>query len=296
MAVMHIAHIEAGALPPQAARPQSRQRAFVPQLREWIRLLHELGKLRRTEEFAHRRHNRANVNQRHRRQLLGFANGHAFLDHALHAPQADAQLVADQLANGFDAAIAKVINIIFCASAVVDEDHLLNQFDDIRLGDRPVGQVDRVAMPETLIQLVSSHALQVVAALVKELTLKVFLRVVQRRRIARAHPAIELNQRDLSQGLLLLDIPNRFVLEAALDVAVRLAAVDFGKESKDFFILAGLYRRLPRRQAIVNRRQRAQQNGHWNRPLAIELDRDVIRLARLEFHPGAAIRDQLGVG
>ena len=44
--MMHVAHIETGALAAQTARAQGRQRALVTQLGQWIRLIHELRQLR----------------------------------------------------------------------------------------------------------------------------------------------------------------------------------------------------------------------------------------------------------
>ena len=47
-----------------------------------------------------------------RRDLFGVADGHALAHDALHAQQADAQLVLDQLAHGLDAAVAQVVDVV----------------------------------------------------------------------------------------------------------------------------------------------------------------------------------------
>ncbi len=43
-----------------------------------------------------------------------------------------------------------------------------------------------------------------------------------------------------------------------------------------------------------DRGQRAQEHGHRHRAFAVEADDQIIALAGLELHPGAAVRDQLG--
>jgi len=45
LAVVHVAHLEARPLARQPARPEGREAALVGQLRQRIRLIHELGKL-----------------------------------------------------------------------------------------------------------------------------------------------------------------------------------------------------------------------------------------------------------
>ena len=66
---VHVAHLEAGALAGQAARPERREAALVGDFGERVGLVHELAELRRAEELAHRRRRRLGVDQilRHHR-------------------------------------------------------------------------------------------------------------------------------------------------------------------------------------------------------------------------------------
>src|ERR1044072_7946152 len=50
---MDVAHFEPGALTRETARSKCRETAFVRDLREWIRLVHELRQLARAEELTH---------------------------------------------------------------------------------------------------------------------------------------------------------------------------------------------------------------------------------------------------
>ena len=115
---MDVADFESGALTGQTARSKGRETTFMGDLGERIRLIHELRKLAGSEEFADRRHYRLGVHQvvRHgRRHFL--VDRHLFFDGALHADQADAELVLEQFAHRADAAVAEVIDVVHGADA-----------------------------------------------------------------------------------------------------------------------------------------------------------------------------------
>ena len=116
---MHVADFESGALARQTAWSKSRETPLVRDLRQRIGLIHELRKLARSEELADRRHHRLGVHQvvRHgRRHFL--VDRHLFLDGALHADQADAELVFEQFAHRANAAVAQVIDVVHRADAL----------------------------------------------------------------------------------------------------------------------------------------------------------------------------------
>src|SRR5256885_7507264 len=86
LAVVHVAHLEARPLPRQPARPEGRETALVGQLRERIRLIHELGQLRAAEERLDHRAHRAGVHQIVERDALGIVvDAHPLLDEPRHA-------------------------------------------------------------------------------------------------------------------------------------------------------------------------------------------------------------------
>ena len=64
------------------------------------------------EELLDRGDDRPDVDERLRRDRLDVLGRHALLDDALHAGQADAHLVLDQLADRADAAVGEVVLIV----------------------------------------------------------------------------------------------------------------------------------------------------------------------------------------
>ena len=116
---VNVADFESRAFTRQTARPKRRQTALVRDLRQRVGLVHELRQLRRSEELADRGHHRLGVHQvvRHRRRHF-LVHAHLFLDRALHADQADAELVLEQLADRANAAVAKVIDVVHRADVL----------------------------------------------------------------------------------------------------------------------------------------------------------------------------------
>ncbi len=128
---MHVAHLEAGALARQAARPERRQAALVGDLGQRVGLVHELRQLRGAEELAHRRRRRLGVDQVLRHDRVDLDRAHALLDRALHAQQADAILVLHQLADRADAAVAEMVDVVDLAAAVAQVDQRLDHGEDV---------------------------------------------------------------------------------------------------------------------------------------------------------------------
>ena len=123
-----VADFEARALAGQTARPKRGEAALVRDLGERVGLVHELRELRGAEELADRGHDRLGVDEvvRHgRRHLL--VDRHLLLDGALHADEADAELVLHQLADGADAAVAEMVD-------VVDDADVLAQLEQVADG------------------------------------------------------------------------------------------------------------------------------------------------------------------
>ena len=79
---------------------------------ERVRLIHELRELAGAEELLDGRHDRADVDERLRRDLVDIVRAHALAHDALHAAHADAELVGDKLAHRADATVAEVVDVI----------------------------------------------------------------------------------------------------------------------------------------------------------------------------------------
>src|ERR1017187_7522568 len=110
---VHVANFESGALAAETTGSQRREAALVGDFGKRVGLVHELRELAGAEELADGRHHRLGVHQ-----VVGhggrhfLVDRHFFLDGALHAHEADTELVFQQLADRADAAVAEVIDIV----------------------------------------------------------------------------------------------------------------------------------------------------------------------------------------
>ena len=166
-------------------------------LGERIGLIHELRKLARSEEFADRGHDRLGVHQvvRHgRRHFL--VDRHLFFDGALHAHQADAELVFEQFAHRAHAAVAEVIDVVHRADTAAQLEQVLDGGFEIfaieralieRRGVGPFVQLD--------VELHAADAREIVLARVEEHALEELGGGIERRRIAGTQLAVDFDQR-----------------------------------------------------------------------------------------------------
>ena len=115
---MHVSDLHVGALAAQTAGAQSGQTALVGQFRQRVGLIHELAQGAGAEELLDGGGDGADVDQALGRDDVQILNGHALADHALHAAEADAELVLQQLAHAAQAAVAQVVDVVGGAHAV----------------------------------------------------------------------------------------------------------------------------------------------------------------------------------
>ena len=212
--------------------------------RQRVHLVHELRQLRRSEELLDRGHDRADVDQRLRRDRLDVLGGHALTHDALHAAEADADLVLDQLADRADAAVGEVVLVVEAvAGLLLDEvQHVADRGEHLAAAEHVlvlVGVVEqRLALgvdgtleaeqraelgdfvAELAVELVAADAAEVVATALEERVAEVGLGRLDRGRLARAGPLV-----DLDEG---------FVLgrrDVALLVPLALEEVEVGDET-----------------------------------------------------------------
>ena len=79
---------------------------------ERVRLLHELRELRGAEELLQRRDDRADVDDRLRRDRVDVLGRHPLADDTLHAVEPDPEGLLDQLAGRAQAAVAEVLVLV----------------------------------------------------------------------------------------------------------------------------------------------------------------------------------------
>ena len=191
---MHVADFESRALARQTARSEGRQPPLVRDFRKRVGLVHELRQLRRPEELANRRHDRLRVDQVVRHGGRHFlVDRHLFLDRALHADQADAELVLEQLADRAHAAVAEVIDVVDERRVLAQLQQVLDDLVEVRRVQDLL--VERRVQLQLGVELQPADAREVVLLRVEEHVLEQVARAVERRRIARPQAAVDLDQR-----------------------------------------------------------------------------------------------------
>src|SRR5215210_3993467 len=189
-----VAHLEPGPLARQTARSQGRQTALVRDLGQRVRLVHELRELRRAEELLDRRDDRLRVDQvvRHRRVDV-LVDGHLLLDRPLHAHQADAELVLQELADRAHAAVAQVVDVVHAAGVLLQAQQVLVHAEEVVRREGLL--IDRHLGVELDVELEAADPREVVALGVEEHAVEERAGALQGRGIARAHAAVDLDQR-----------------------------------------------------------------------------------------------------
>src|SRR5215472_9593993 len=193
---MHVADFEPGAFAGKTAWPQRGETPLVRDLRERVGLVHELRKLRRSEELADRSHHRLGIDQvvRHSRGHL-LVHAHLFLDSAFHADQANAELVLHELAHRADAAVAQMIDIVHRSHALAQLQQIADGGIEIIGIERPLFETGGVVpLVQLDVELQAAHAAEVVLAGIEEHAMEQGGGRVQSRRIARAQLAVDLNE------------------------------------------------------------------------------------------------------
>ncbi len=164
---------------------------------------------------------------RHRRVDLDRA--HPLADRALHAQQADAELVLHQLADRAHPAVAQVVDVVDLAAAVLDLDQVTHDGDDVLGAQHAQRVVGLEAQPH--VHLDAADRRQVVALGVEEQAAEQRLGGIQGRRLARAQHPVDVEQRVLAalaaverQGVAdvgadgqVVDVEHRDLLDPRLD-------------------------------------------------------------------------------
>src|SRR5690606_23096259 len=103
---------DAGPLTAQTTGAERAQATLVRETCERVVLVHELRQLARSEELLDRGDDRTHVDERLGRDRLDVLRRHALAHDALHAAEAGAHLVLNELADGTDAAVAEVVDVV----------------------------------------------------------------------------------------------------------------------------------------------------------------------------------------
>src|SRR5690606_8518623 len=133
---VHVTDLEAGPLTGETTRAERGQTTLVRQPGQRVVLVHELGQLAGAEELLDGGDDRPDVDQGLRRDRLDVLRGPALADDALHAGQARADLVLDELADAAQAAVAEVVDVVG-----LDDDRLAVVTDGLDLTGVQLHQV-----------------------------------------------------------------------------------------------------------------------------------------------------------
>src|SRR5690606_22189584 len=273
---VHVTDLEAGPLTGETTRAERGQTTLVRQPGQRVVLVHELGQLAGAEELLDGGDDRPDVDQGLRRDRLDVLRGHALADDALHAGQARADLVLDELADAAQAAVAEVVDVVG-----LDDDRLAVVTDGLDLTGVQLHQVldrrdDVVDGQDTgvelrvraqlLVDLVAADLCQVVALGVEVEVLEQRLRGLPRGGLARTQLAVDVEQRVvLALGVVLL------------------------QGGAHGLVLAELLEDL-----LGGPAERLEQDGDGLLALAVDADADHVALVDLHLQPGTPGRDDLG--
>ena len=197
---VHVAHLEAGALAGETARPERRETALVGDLAQRIGLIHELRQLRRAEELAHGGGSRLGVDQVLRHHRIDIDLAHALLDGTLHAKQTEPVLVLHQLADRANAPIAEMVDVVDFAAAIAQVHESPHDRENILATQSTLG-VGRIEV-HAHVHLHAADGREIVALGIEEQRLEHLLGGVERRRLTGAHHAIDVEQRLLTAVVL----------------------------------------------------------------------------------------------
>ena len=169
--------------------------------------------------------------------MLLVADGHAFLNDPLHAAQANAQFILDQLANGLDAPVTEVINIIRWLDPVINEDHPPQQTNNVSFGHRAVRDGD--LQVKFLIQFIAAHTLQIIMPLIEQLLFEKTAGIIEGSRVARTHALEEFDQGRFGNCQSTGKVPFWFLAQSGSDEHALRIGIHVFKEVDEFFIGAG---------------------------------------------------------
>ena len=191
---VHVADLEPRPLAGESTRSEGAQAALVRDLRQRVRLVHELRELGGPEELLDRGDHGLAVDQivRHRGVDV-LVHGHLFLDGPLHPHEPDPELVLEELADRADAPVAEVIDVVRPAHVPLQPQEIADYPIDVLGGERP--GVFRGVRFELDVELEAADAREVVLLRVEEHALEEVLRGFVSRRVARAKPAVDLEDR-----------------------------------------------------------------------------------------------------
>ena len=165
------------------------------QLRQWIRLVHELTQLRPPKEIAHHGAQSFRIDQLLRRHALqiDIKQRHPLFHQTLRPSEAQTTLIGQQFTHGTHTTAAQVINIIKHPIALLQLQEILHGGQEIDLRHDALIAID--IQSKLLVQLVTANPCQIVLLRIEEQSFQQGTRIGHRRWITRAQTLVDVLQR-----------------------------------------------------------------------------------------------------
>src|SRR5262249_47316053 len=125
-------------------------------------------------------------------------HAHLFLYGAFHADEADAELVLQQFADGANAAVAKMVDVVDHADVLAQLEQVLDGGNEVRRFKRAI--VKRRIEAELDIELQAADAAEIVLARIEEHAAKKIRGGFERWRIAWTQLAVDFDERFLRRA------------------------------------------------------------------------------------------------
>ncbi len=135
MRIVNVTDLETRPFSGESSWTECRYPAFVSDLRQGVRLVHELGQLIGPEEGVHDRGKGLGIDEVRRRKDFVVPNVHPFADRPGHPGQSDAELVVELFADGPDPPVAQVVDIVDLRSGIDQFDQVGDDGDDVLVGE-----------------------------------------------------------------------------------------------------------------------------------------------------------------
>ena len=147
MRVVNVSDFESGTVSGETAGAEGGETTLMCEFCQRVRLIHELGQRRGAEELFDGSDDGTDVDECFRGRLFGVLRGerHSLADDTFHTGEADAELVLEQFADGTDAAVAQVVDVVdgadIVAEAVKIVDGGIDVVDDDVFRDEVIGML-----------------------------------------------------------------------------------------------------------------------------------------------------------
>ena len=147
MGVVNVSDFESGTVSGKTAGAEGGETTLMREFCQGVRLVHELGQRRGAEELLDGSDDGTDVDESFRSRLLGVLCGerHSLADDTFHTGETDAELVLEQFADGTDAAVAQMVDVVkgtdIVAEAVKVVDGGIDVVDDDVFRDEVIGML-----------------------------------------------------------------------------------------------------------------------------------------------------------